>query len=130
MSNSVIYFTGSGAAEESRRVPQRWLLSVCPNPARGAFSVRYDVSLTLAFSQREREGGKWGLYRAESDAGAPGDCLHFPVRLGIYDAGRRLVRSLSDDAVAPGRYEARIPSGRHLLSRHAGIPVGKEGSRH
>jgi hypothetical protein len=33
------------------------------------------------------------------------------VSLGIYDAGGRLVRSLCEGAVAPGRYETRIHSG-------------------
>ncbi len=101
MSDSVITFIGGGVAEGTRDVPLQWSLSVSPNPARGAFTVRCDVP------------GKWGLYRAESDAGAPRDCPHFPVpvRIGIYDAGGRLVRSLCEGEVAPGRYEARVPSG-------------------
>jgi hypothetical protein len=101
ISDSVITFTSGGVAEGTSNIPQQWSLSVSPNPARGAFTVRYDVP------------GKWGLYRAESDAGAPRDCPHFPVpvRIGIYDAGGRLVRSLCEGEVAPGRYEARIPSG-------------------
>jgi hypothetical protein len=81
MSDSAITFIGGGVAEETSRVPQQWSLSVSPNPARGAFTVRYDVP-------RQAH-----------------------VSVGVYDASGRLVRSLSDDAVAPGRYEARIPSG-------------------
>ena len=74
-------FTGSGVAEETRKVPLRWSLSVSPNPARGAFSVRYDVP----------------------------NQSHISV--GVYDADGRLVRSLSEGEVPPGRYEARLPSG-------------------
>jgi hypothetical protein len=94
MSDSVITFIGGGVAEESRRVPQQWSLSVSPNPTRGAFTVKYDVP------------GKWG-----QSLGALGRAVQSPFSLGIYDASGRLVRSLSDGAVAPGRYEARIPSG-------------------
>ena len=56
-------------------------LEVRPNPARGAFSVHYDVP------------------------------YHSSLSVGVYDASGRLVRSLSDEVVSPGRYEARIPSG-------------------
>jgi hypothetical protein len=93
MSDSVITFIGGGVEEDARRVPLRWLLSVSPNPARGAFTIRYDVPLTLALSQREREG------------------VREAMSLGIYDAGGRLVRSLRDGEVSAGRYETRIPSG-------------------
>jgi len=51
------------------------------------------LPLTLALSRREREG------------------VRDVMSLGIYDAGGRLVRSLSEGDVAPGRYEARLPSG-------------------
>jgi hypothetical protein len=81
ISDSVINFAGGGVAEGARNVPLQWSLSVSPNPARGAFSVRYDVP---------------------SQSG---------VSVGVYDAGGRMVRSLSEGGVAPGRYEARIPSG-------------------
>ena len=84
---------GSGVAEGPRHVPPQWSLSVSPNPARGAFTVRYDVPLTLALSQREREG------------------VRATMSLGIYDVGGRLVRSLANGEVPPGRYEARTPSG-------------------
>jgi len=95
ISDSVISFTGGGVAEGTQSAPQQWSLSVSPNPARGAFTVRYDVPLplTLALSRREREG------------------VRDVMSLGIYDAGGRLVRSLSEGDVAPGRYEARLPSG-------------------
>jgi hypothetical protein len=85
MSDSVIHFTGSGAAEGPHNVPLQWSLSVSPNPVRGAFTVRYDV---------------------------PGFGAKAPVfALGIYDAGGRLVRSLCEGDVVPGRYEVRLPSG-------------------
>jgi hypothetical protein len=80
MSDSVIHFTGGGVAEVTH-VPLQWALSVSPNPARGAFTVRYDVP----FQSR--------------------------VSVGVYDAGGRLARSLRDGEVAPGRYEARLSSG-------------------
>jgi hypothetical protein len=81
ISDSVIHFTSGGVAEGTRSVPLQWSLSVSPNPARGAFSVRYDV---------------------------PG---HSRVSVGVYDAGGRLVRLLSDGDLAPGRYEANLGSG-------------------
>jgi len=51
------------------------------------------VPLTLALSQREKEG------------------VREVMSLGIYDAGGRMVRSLSEGNVVPGRHEARVPSG-------------------
>jgi hypothetical protein len=81
MSDSVIHFTGGGVAEGARNVPRQWSLSVSPNPARGAFSVRYDVPTQTH------------------------------VSVGVYDADGRLVRSLSEGELPPGRYEARLPSG-------------------
>jgi hypothetical protein len=95
ISDSVIDFTGGGVAEGTHSVPLQWALSVSPNPARGAFTVRYDVPLplTLALSQREREG------------------VREDMSLGIYDAGGRLVRSLSERNVDPGRYEVHLPAG-------------------
>ena len=79
ISDSVIHFIGGGVAEGTR-VPLQWSLSVSPNPARGAFSVRYDVP-----SQAR-------------------------VSVGIYDADGRLVRSLRQGNVTPGRYEAKLSS--------------------
>jgi hypothetical protein len=96
MSDSAITFIGGGVAEGTH-VPLQWSLSVSPNPARGAFTVRYDVP------------GKWGQsqpLRGQTEVQSP-----FSMSLGIYDVGGRLVRSLSEGAVAPGRYETRIPSG-------------------
>jgi hypothetical protein len=85
ISDSVITFIGGGVADGTRRVPLQWSLSVSPNPARGAFTVRYDV---------------------------PGFGAKAPVfALGIYDAGGRLVRLLCEGDVVPGRYEVRLPSG-------------------
>jgi hypothetical protein len=72
---------GSGVAEATHKVPLQWSLSVSPNPARGAFSVRYDVP-------------------------SPGW-----VSVGVYDAAGRLIRSLSEGDLAPGRYEAKLRSG-------------------
>ena len=65
----------------SDRVPLHWSLSVSLNPARGAFSVRYDVPHQTR------------------------------VSVGVYDADGRLVRSLREGETSPGRYEARLPSG-------------------
>ncbi len=81
ISDSVITFNAGGVAEGSRHTPRQWSLSLSPDPARGAFSVRYDVP-----SQSR-------------------------VSVGVYDAGGRLVRSLSEGDVAPGRYETKLSSG-------------------
>ena len=81
ISDSVVNFTGGGVAEGIRSMPTQWSLSVSPNPARGAFSVRYDVPSQSRLS------------------------------VGVYDAGGRLVRSLSEGDAAPGRYETNLPSG-------------------
>ena len=59
--------------------------------------MRYDVP------------GKWGLSQplcGQTDVQSP-----FSMSLGIYDVGGRLVRSLSEGDVAPGTYEAKLPSG-------------------
>jgi hypothetical protein len=101
LSDSIINLTGGGVAEGNRQAPLLWSLSVSPNPARGAFSVRYDVP------------EKWGQsqpLRGQTEVQSPFSAV--PVfALGIYDVGGRLVRSLSEGSVAPGRYEARIASG-------------------
>jgi hypothetical protein len=98
ISDSVITFTGGGVAEGTHNVPQQWSLSVSPNPARGAFTVTYDVpGLGAKAGTVPRSAWKRGTV---------------PVfALGIYDAGGRLVRSLSEGEVSPGRYETRIPAG-------------------
>ena len=88
-------------AEGSRNVPLLWSLSVTPNPTHGAFSVRYDVPGKRGQSQP---------LRGQTEVQSPFSAV--PVfALGIYDAGGRLVRLLAQGDVAPGRYEARIPSG-------------------
>jgi hypothetical protein len=106
MSDSAITFIGGGVAEGTYNMPLQWSLSVSPNPARGAFTVRYDVP------------GKWG--QSQPLLGAKAGTVPQSARtrgtvpvfaLGIYDAGGRLVRSLSEGDVAPGRYEVRLPSG-------------------
>jgi hypothetical protein len=92
-----IPFAGGGVADGPRHVPLQWSLSVTPNPARGAFTVRYDVP------------GKWGQsqpLRSQTEVQSP-----FSLCLGIYDASGRLVRSLHEGDVAPGRYEVKLPSG-------------------
>jgi hypothetical protein len=98
LSDSVVYFTGGGVAEGPRNVPLQWALSVSPNPARGAFTVRYDVPGL---------GAKAGTVpRSARTRGT------VPVfALGIYDAGGRMVRSLSGDDLAPGRYEVKLGFG-------------------
>jgi len=95
ISDSAITFTGGGVAEGNHYVPVQWSLSVSPNPARGAFTVRYDVP------------GKWGQsqpLRSQTE-------VQSPFSLGVYDAGGRLVRSLAEGDVAPGRYEVSLPAG-------------------
>ena len=97
ISDSAITFTGGGVTEGTRGVPLQWSLSVSPNPARGAFTVRYDVP------------GKWGQsqpLRGQTEVQSP-----FSMSLGIYDVDGRLVRALSEGSVVPGRYEAKLPSG-------------------
>ena len=95
ISDSVIHFTGGGVAEGTRSMPGQWSLSISPNPARGAFTVRYDVP------------GKWGQsqpLRGQTE-------VQSPFSIGIYDAGGRLVRSLSEGSIVPGKYEVKLPSG-------------------
>jgi hypothetical protein len=93
MSDSVITFIGGGVAEEPRSVPLQWSLSVSPNPARGAFVVRYDVPDPRGLGARSELQ------------------YNSVMSLGIYDADGRLVRSLSDGSVATGRYEVKLPPG-------------------
>jgi len=81
VSDSVIAFTGGGVAEGTHNVPLQWSLAVSPNPARGAFFVRYDLPTQAR------------------------------VSVGVYDVAGRLVRSLTDGEASPGRYETRLPSG-------------------
>jgi hypothetical protein len=77
----VCKYTGLGIEEEKQRPLTSLRLDVAPNPARGAFLVRYEVTSPSR------------------------------VSVGLYDVGGRLVRSLSEGEVAPGRYEAKLPSG-------------------
>jgi hypothetical protein len=97
ISDSVIHFAAGGVAEGTRTLPLQWSLTVSPNPARGAFTVKYEVP------------GKWGQsqpLRGQTEVQSP-----FSMSLGIYDAGGRLVRFLSEGDVAPGRYQTRLPAG-------------------
>jgi hypothetical protein len=77
----VCKYTGLGIEDEKQRPLTSLRLDVAPNPARGAFLVRYEVTSPSR------------------------------VSVGLYDVGGRLVRSLSEGEVAPGRYEAKLPSG-------------------
>jgi hypothetical protein len=82
MSDSVIHFTGIGVAEDARRVPLQWSLSVSPNPTRGAATICYDVPRPAR------------------------------VRLCLFDAAGRAVRTFSEGLLASGRYTAKImPAG-------------------
>ena len=92
MSDSAIGFIGGGVVEGTPHMPLQWSLSVSPNPARGAFTVRYDVP-------------GWGSLGTRS-----GLSDNPVMSLGVYDANGRLVRCLSDGEVLPGRYEAKLPS--------------------
>jgi hypothetical protein len=110
ISDSVVNFTGGGVAEGIRRAPLQWSLSVSPNPALGAFTVKYDVPGVVS---PRRSGGASFEARFLTSFGmtASGAVSSSRVSLGIYDAGGRMVRSLSDGDVVPGRYEVRLPSG-------------------
>jgi hypothetical protein len=101
ISDSAITFIGGGVAEGTHNVPLQWSLSVSPNPARGAFTVRYDVPGL---------GAKAGTVpqSARTRGTVPATSV---MSVGIYDAGGRLVRSLSEGGVTPGRYEVKLPSG-------------------
>jgi len=81
ISDSVIDFTGGGVAEGIHSVPLQWSLSVSPNPARGAFFVRYDVPSQSRLS------------------------------VGVYDVDGRLVRTVSEGDVESGRHEVHLPAG-------------------
>ena len=78
MSDSVIYFSGGGVAEGTRRVPVQWALSVSPNPAHGAAIIRYDVPFPAQ------------------------------VRVCLFDASGRIVRTLVQGTAAPGRHAVRV----------------------
>jgi hypothetical protein len=71
----------AGVAGPRSAIPRNWALSVSPNPARGAFAVRYDVP------RQSR------------------------VSVGVYDVDGRLVKPLSEGNVAPGRYKAKLLPG-------------------
>jgi hypothetical protein len=77
-SDSAFSIVSAGVAQTRTAPPRSWSLSVTPNPARGAFNVRYGVP-------------------------HPGR-----VSVGAYDVDGRLVRALPGGDIAPGRYEARL----------------------
>jgi len=81
----------AGMAGPRAVAPREWAIAVNPNPARGGFSVRYEVP------------GSLGTRSELSDNSV--------MSLGIYDAGGRLVRSLADGDVAPGSYRVRLETG-------------------
>jgi hypothetical protein len=84
-----------GVAEDRGTMRLQGSIEVCPNPARGTFTVRYEVP------------GKWGQsqpLRGQTE-------VQSPFSLGIYDAGGRLVRSLTDGEAPPGRHEVHLPTG-------------------
>jgi hypothetical protein len=90
MSDSVITFIGGAVAETPSRTPLRASLSVSPNPARGAFSVRYDVP---GFGDSPHAGT-------------------VPFRVSLFDASGRAVRALAQGMAVPGRYAVRVePNG-------------------
>jgi hypothetical protein len=94
-SNNPIRIAPAGVAGPRVAAPRDWALTVSPNPARGAFAVRYDV---------------------------PRQCR---VSVGVYDVDGRLVRPLSEGDAAPGRYEARLlpgtlPAGVYFCTLEAG----------
>ncbi|HTW90742.1 MAG TPA: FG-GAP-like repeat-containing protein [bacterium] len=96
MSDSAVWILGGyGVAEGTHKVPLQWSLSVSPNPARGAFSVRYEVP---DLGHNPNSLAELGY-------------VPRPVSLGVYDADGRLVRSLRQGNATPGRYEAKLPSG-------------------
>jgi hypothetical protein len=78
-SDSAFSIIPSGLVDQPRVIVRDWALSVSPNPARGAFAVRYDV---------------------------PRRCR---VSVGVYDVDGRMVMSLAEGARTAGRYQVMLP---------------------
>ena len=78
-SDSAFRIAQVGMAGPRIETPRNWTLFVNPSPARGAFTVCYDV---------------------------PRQCR---VSVGVYDVDGRLVKDLAEDEPAPGRYQATLP---------------------
>jgi len=74
VSDSIIHFIGGAVAEAPSHTPLQWALSVSPNPARGAATIRYNVP-------------------------CPGQ-----VRVCLFDATGRVVRTFAQGTAAPGCY--------------------------
>jgi hypothetical protein len=77
-SDSAFSIVPVGVAGSPAAPPRDWALSVSPNPARGAFAVRYDVPRKTV------------------------------VRVGLYDAVGRLAEEYASGELEPGRYHAAV----------------------
>jgi len=110
-SNNPFRIVPTGVVGPRIAPPRQWALSVSPNPARGAFSVRYDVP--------ENGGQSPGAPASDSARYSP------RFRVGMYDVDGRLVKPLADGDVVAGRYEARLapetlPVGIYFVRLDAG----------
>jgi hypothetical protein len=95
-SDSPFRVVPSGISGPRTVPPCDWALSVSPNPARGAFTVCYDV---------------------------PRQCR---ASVGVHDVDGRLVRLLSEGDFAPGEYEAKLlpgtlPAGVYFCTLDSGV---------
>jgi hypothetical protein len=86
-SDSAFAIAPPGVAEMPHVRVSDWALTISPNPAPGRVVIGYDIPRRAS------------------------------VRLGLYDAGGRLMQDLVSGEVEPGRYE--VP-----LSRKEALPAG------